>query len=155
MLEVHVPQGLEVQVLSSAPETMAEDQLFYVGQKAFISKNSEVLVLEAGNGLDFPGGKIQEGEFDFEESLKREVKEETGLEISVGEPFVVWYLIGHKGKHEGKIIFLVGYKCKFNGGKVIISDEHLNFEWVNKDNYQKLDDSGMYFKALEKYFKGA
>ena len=46
---------------------MKEDQVFYVGQKAFIDKDSQILVLnDSLNGeLDFPGGKIQEGEFDF------------------------------------------------------------------------------------------
>ena len=155
MLEVHVPQGLEVRVLSSAPEIMAKDKFFYVGQKAFINNNGKILVMEADNGLDFPGGKIQEGETDFEESLKREVNEETGLEIKIGDPFAVWHRVCLSGKHGGKTIFLVGYKCEFTGGEVTISDEHLNYEWVNKENYQKLDDGGLYFKALEKYFLGS
>jgi 8-oxo-dGTP pyrophosphatase MutT (NUDIX family) len=70
---------------------MKEDALFYVGQKAFIKKGNEVLVLgDPTEGLDYPGGKIQEGETDLVESLKREIREETGLEIFVGEPFVTW-----------------------------------------------------------------
>ena len=134
---------------------MAEDKLFFVGQKAFIYKEGEILVMKDDFGLDFPGGKIQEGEVDFEKSLKREVKEETGLEINIGEPFTAWYRVGTRGIHEGKTIFLVGYKCAFKGGEVIISDEHFGFEWVNKDNYRKLDDGSLYFQALEKYFMGA
>ena len=72
---------------------MKEDALFYIGQKAFIEKDDEVLVLNDPNyGLDFPGGKIQAGEINFKESLRREVREETSLEIEVGEPFVVWHV---------------------------------------------------------------
>ena|SRR3990167_157122 len=134
---------------------MAEDKLFFVGQKAFIHKDGQVLVMKEDSGLDFPGGKIQDGEPSFEESLKREVKEETGLEISIGEPFTVWYRVGTKGIHEGKTIFLVGYKCEYLGGEVVISDEHLDFEWIDKENYKKLEDQGLYFKALGKYFEGA
>lgn len=136
-------------------KNMAEDKLFYVGQKAFINKKGKVLVVMAEAGLDFPGGKIQEDETDFEVSLKREVREETGLEISIGEPFSIWYKVRHKGKHQGQTIFLVGYKCEYKNGAVKISDEHHSFEWVDRIGYKKLDDGGLYFKALEKYFMGA
>lgn len=77
---------------------MKEDALFCVGQKAFVEKDGKVLILnDPDDGLDFPGGKIQEGEAidgdasSLFRSLQREVREETGLEIEVGNPFVVWY----------------------------------------------------------------
>ena len=39
---------------------MKKDALFCVGQKAFIDKNGEILILnDQIEGLDFPGGKIQ------------------------------------------------------------------------------------------------
>ena len=42
---------------------MKDDALFCVGQKAFIEKEGKVLILhDPVEGLDFPGGKIQEGE---------------------------------------------------------------------------------------------
>ncbi len=42
---------------------MEKDTLFCVGQKAFIEKDGKVLVLfDPIEGLDFPGGKIKEGE---------------------------------------------------------------------------------------------
>ena len=45
---------------------MSQDQLFFVGQKAFIVRDGKVLVLFNPEGkIDFPGGKIQEGEEDF------------------------------------------------------------------------------------------
>jgi len=49
--------------------------------KAFLSK-------QWGDGYDFPGGGIELGET-IEEALKREVKEETGLEVKVGEIIAV------------------------------------------------------------------
>ena len=104
-------------------------------------------------GLDFPGGKIQEGEDDFDEALKREVREETGLEIEVGEPFTRWYFeFGQDHRNAGKKVFLIGFKCKYKSGEVKISDEHSEYKWVTKLNYKELDDRSNYFKALDKYF---
>ncbi|MEJ0021163.1 MAG: NUDIX domain-containing protein [Candidatus Doudnabacteria bacterium] len=135
---------------------MPEDKLFFVGQKAFIEKNGEVLILITPVGLDFPGGKVQEGEKDFVESLKREVREETGLEIEVGSPFATWlfeYPADHK-KRPGQQIYLVGYKCKYLSGEVQLSEEHEEYQWVNKDNFTQMNrNPAAYFETLERYFK--
>jgi 8-oxo-dGTP pyrophosphatase MutT (NUDIX family) len=125
------------------------DQLFYVGQKAFIEKNGEILILKHEKGLDFPGGKIKENELDFIGELKREVLEETRLEIEVDEPFVVWHT---KFPKNGHFIYLVGFRCRYISGEIKLSDEHLGYEWVNIQNYESLDDGETYFGALKKYF---
>jgi ADP-ribose pyrophosphatase YjhB (NUDIX family) len=124
------------------------DQLFYVGQKAFIEKDGKVLVLKHEKGLDFPGGKVTEGQLDFTEELKREVREETGLEIEVGDPFVVWHT---KFPKNGHFIYLVGFKCRYVSGELKLSDEHTGHEWIGKNDYQAFEDE-FYFPALKKYF---
>jgi 8-oxo-dGTP diphosphatase len=133
---------------------MAEDKLFFVGQKAFIDKNGEILVLFTKDlKLDFPGGKIQQDEDNFDEALKREVREETGLEIEVKNIFTRWSLEFSQGKNIGKQVYLVGFRCKYKSGEVKISEEHKEYRWVNKDNYRELKSESDYFKALEEYFK--
>lgn len=140
---------------------MKKDALFCVGQKAFIEKGGMVLTLgDPKEGLDFPGGKIQEGEArdgdasSLAEPLKREVEEETGLEIEVGDPFAVWYHeFPKESRNYGKVVYLVGFKCKYVSGEVKLSDEHDKYQWVNKDNYKEVDDGSDYFDVLEKYFK--
>lgn len=133
---------------------MEEDQLFYVGQKAFIEKNGAVLILKNPKGkLDFPGGKIQVGETNFMDSLRREVKEETGLQIDIGEVFCAWHFAlppGHK--NEGRLVYLTGLRCKYISGDVLTSNEHIHHEWVTAETYRKLSDGSGHFKALEKYF---
>ena len=133
---------------------MKEDAQFYVGQKAFIEKDGAVLVLnDPTEGLDFPGGKIQVGEIDFIEALKREVREETKLEIEVGAPFTVWYNeFSAPHRNAGKKVYLVGFRCKYKSGEVVLSDEHDNFRFVTKENYHEVDDESPYFKALDTYF---
>jgi len=133
---------------------MKKDQSFYIGQKAFIERNGEVLVLILPNGwIDFPGGKIQEGETDFDAAFKREVQEETGLTIEIGEFFHRWYFtFDSTHKNAGKKVFLLGFKCAYKKGDVSISNEHIGFKWVNKNNYRKLKENRGHFKALERYF---
>jgi 8-oxo-dGTP diphosphatase len=132
-----------------------EDALFCVGQKAFIEKDGSVLVLnDPIEGLDFPGGKVQEGEIDFVEALQREVREETQLEIAVGEPFATWYNeFPPQHRNAGKKVYLVAFKCSYVSGEVVLSDEHDGCRWVTKDNYHEVDDGTDYFKVLELYFK--
>ena len=139
---------------------MKDDALFCVGQKAFIEKDGKVLILgDPVEGLDFPGGKIQEGEakdgdvFSLIRSLKREVKEETGLEIEVFNPFAVWYHEFPKGhRNYGKVVYLVAFKCRYISGELKLSDEHDKFRWVDKNDYKEVDDGSDYFDVLRKYF---
>ena len=133
---------------------MKPDQNFWVGQKAFIAKGDEVLVLtDPVEGLDFPGGKIQEGEIDLSESLKREVREEVGLEIEIGEPFAVWQnQFPPNHKYAGQKVYSVAFKCKYVSGDIKLSDEHNKFRWVNMSNYHEANDGTQYFEILEKYF---
>ena len=140
---------------------MNDDALFCVGQKAFIEKDGKVLILnDPGEGLDFPGGKIQDGEAkdgdasSLFRSLQREVREETGLEIEVGNPFVVWYHEFPKNhRNYPKVVYLVGFKCKYVSGDIKLSDEHNKFKWVDKNDYAEVDDGSDYFDALKKYFE--
>ncbi len=131
---------------------MTNDQLLFVGQKAFIDKDGEILVLtDPQLGVDLPGGKIKEGELDLVEALKREVKEETGLDIEIGEPFTTWMIeFPPDHRNQGKV-FLVGYKCKYISGEVALSNEHTEYKWVNKENIQELPKDG-HFNSVEKYF---
>lgn len=134
---------------------MKEDALFCVGQKAFIEKDGKLLILmeECHEGLDFPGGKIQEGEFDFDKELKREVREETGLEIKVGKPFFRWHFEFSEGhRNFPKKVFLVGFRCRYVSGEVVLSSEHKEYHWVDTASYKRFDDGSDFSKALEAYF---
>ena len=118
---------------------------FEVGQKAFIERDGRILILFRQNGVfDFPGGRIEEGESDLRASLMREVSEETTLEIVVGSPFATW-LSG------AETVYLVGYKCRFVAGDVELSDEHIDFQWVDASNYHELDDGSAPYRVL-RYF---
>jgi 8-oxo-dGTP diphosphatase len=139
---------------------MKNDALFCIAQKALIEKDGKVLVIFDLEGrLDFPGGKIRKGEAKDRDvsslikSLQREVREETNLEIEVFNPFAVWYNELPRGhKNYPKMIYVVAFKCKYVSGELKLSNEHNKFRWVDKSNYQEVDDRSNYFDVLRKYF---
>ena len=135
------------------------DTKVYVGQKAFIEKDGKILVLrdrstmvKGQSGLDLPGGKYRWGK-PLESELKREIKEETGLDIEIGRPFAVWTTKGIKRKGSVAHIVLVGFMCKYKGGKLQLSDEHDYYEWVDKNTYKKWRENTDYFRVLKDYFE--
>jgi len=132
------------------------DALFYVAQKAFVQRGSTVLILNDPNyGLDFPGGKIQQGELNLVESLRREVREETSLEIDIGHPFVSWVDPLHPlAVSTGVPVVLIGYRCQHVSGEVRLSDEHDIFAWITLDEASEFPMESDYHAALRAFCGG-
>ncbi len=132
-----------------------DDIVCFIGQKAFIDRDGKLLVLhDPQMGWDLPGGKVQVVDRDLPSALKREVMEEAGLSISIGQPFYTWLFTipadsGHRSA--GKQIFCVGYKCKYVSGQIKLSHEHDSFCWITKSNYQEYISAG-FTAALKTYF---
>ncbi len=122
---------------------------FGVAVKAMIKKGNCYLVVYKSdkedinpNTIDIPGGRIEFGE-KIEDALKREVKEELGIEIEIKKPSNTWGFV--KGNlHLVGITFLVEYKS----GEIIVSDEHTDFEWIEKEKILE----GKYPEWLKKEF---
>lgn len=76
-----------------------------------------------------PGGRLNIGE-SYGEGLRREVKEETGLEISPHYPIYVgeWHPLIKGEQYQIIAIFTV---CEVMGGDVSLSEEHDDYKWVD------------------------
>lgn len=91
--------------------------------EAIIVLNNSLLFLRRRNSPArgqwwFPGGRIRRGE-SLEEALFREVKEETGLDVTKHELVCVYSRIFPE-RHDIAIVFL----CRCSGRKVILNNEH-------------------------------
>lgn len=77
------------------------------------------------NTFDIPGGRIKFGE-KLEEAVVREAKEETGLDVKVGQIFNAWTFV-----KEDKDFQLTGidFLCITEQQEVKLSGEHSDFEW--------------------------
>jgi len=93
--------------------------------KVIIIKNNKILLLQNTNGkYELPGGHIEVGESAIE-GAKREVKEETGLDIINLKKIT---------SNNSRVL----YKCKINTNNVTISDEHKGYKFVSQKNLFKL-----------------
>ena len=93
-----------------------------------LNDNDEVLMVKTDdNGWVFPGGIVEVGE-NVIDALKREIMEEAGVEIEVGELFCISSNTqkreGYNGVKEIPTIINMDFICKFLSGKIKISEEN-------------------------------
>lgn len=99
----------------------------------------EYLVLHYGSShWDFPKGKIEPGETS-EEAALREIKEETGLTVTLDTAFDHRLFYKFKNR-EGELVskqvsFYVAQSTLLD---VIISDEHTGFKWLPYEEARQL-----------------
>lgn len=105
--------------------------------RAIILKEDKVLLIKRAlndswnpGKWEFPGGKVDFGE-DLNEALKREIKEETGLDVSIKEPLFFWDNPASIKKYEGLTHVILFFECStLINSKVKLSKEHTGFMWL-------------------------
>lgn len=124
---------------------------FHLGVKALIrNKRGEILLLKINLAKlkdynkpaywDIPGGRIKKGD-SVEQTLKREVKEETGIKnIKKIIPFsMVLSKIRIPLKKDTVGLILASYLCDVEEVKEVrISNEHTEFGWFSPQKTSKL-----------------
>lgn len=101
----------------------------------FDTKNKKILIGKKKSlSWAFPGGKPELDE-ELEEALKREVKEETDLDVeNVGVIFA--------GKFpEKKDIFGIYFLCEIVGGKLKPNEEFIETKWISPKELKKYNTS--------------
>jgi 8-oxo-dGTP diphosphatase len=112
----------------------------YVALNALIIIYGKFLIIKISskedvykNEWDLPGGKLKFGENPVN-GLKREVFEETDLNIKIVKPISVWTFFKNSGKTQAiGITFL----AKVISGKIRLGKEHTDFKWILPEEINK------------------
>jgi 8-oxo-dGTP diphosphatase len=134
------------------------DMVQRIAAKAVIVKDGKVLILREaatyGDGTQqgryhLPGGRVEIGER-FEEALRREVLEETGLHINIGDPLYVgeWRPVIKGVPNQIIGIFSI---CTPGSDTVTLSSEHDDYQWVDPANHAGYDVMEPEVEVLEQY----
>ena len=102
---------------------------------------------------EIPGGKVKKGEF-FDQALKREFIEETGLEINIDSLYNVIQndYTACKTNEKVKSVQLI-MKVSSTTDNVEISEEHDEYKWFTREELGELIDGEMLSKAAMNSFK--
>ncbi len=117
---------------------------------AIIEQNGRVLAAQRSSRMamplkwEFPGGKIDPGET-AEECLVREVREELGIEIEVGEALTH---VTHT--YPEFRVTLYPFICKIRSGDIVLH-EHAALAWLMPNELSNLDWAEADMPVLEEY----
>ena len=149
-----------------------DPNLHQVSVTAIIHKNKKFLITKRAahkkvhpNRWTVPGGKISVDDYKnlpqsvpdawyypFENSLRREIREEVGLEIKD-----IQFLIDMVLSAGSIPILVLSYYAKYVSGKVKLDDDTVDFAWVNEKEARKYDlIEGIYEEIVmvDKILKG-
>jgi 8-oxo-dGTP diphosphatase len=118
---------------------------------AIIEKDGKVLCAQRSELMplplkwEFPGGKVQDDEVP-EECLRREIREELGIEINIVERFP-----GRKHTYPDQKRFeLIPFRCSVVGGELDVK-EHKLVKWLKRSELRKLDWAEADIPVLDHY----
>jgi 8-oxo-dGTP diphosphatase len=105
---------------------------------AILVKDDKMLIARRGpdaqpaDKWEFPGGKIEIHETP-EQCLKREMKEEFDIDVSVGE-----YLGSSIYHYDHISVELLAYRAYWRGGKIDLK-AHDDFKWISLEQLEEFD----------------
>ena len=115
--------------------------------RGIIRKGNDLLLVQRAlddtyePGLwEFPGGKVDPGE-DLNESLKRELKEETGLDVVISDPLFFWDEEIKKEKYAHLRHVVLFFECNAPiNARVSMSEEHDKYVWQTMEEIRERKD---------------
>ena len=121
------------------PQVIASVKALIKNQDRFLFLKEQ---LHKGEIWDLPGGKIEYGESPLE-ALKREVKEELGIDIKIGRPVGTWWFISKNNRHQ---VICSTYLCqwqddfKINLTQNPADEDITEYFWLTKSEILKISD---------------
>jgi len=107
-----------------------------------------------GDRYVIPGGHIELGE-KIEDALRREIREETGLDIYDVEFFLLQEFIFDKTFHKKRHFLFLDHICKTTSTQVSLDQEGQEYVWNNPDEALNLQVEPYTRRIIEEYIERA
>ena len=128
---------------------------FFVAAHALIERMGKYLITRRSKHNDYmphkwdvPGGIVKAGET-LEETIKREVAEETSLTLDVGH---IVFAYANRDQLPVRQTFQVVYHCEYLSGVVRLDpSEHDAYEWLDYDDIEHVDAIDFLRELVQKY----
>lgn len=131
----------------------------FVAVKAFVTNSrGEVLLLRESSKYkdgtnsgkyDIVGGRINPGER-FDDSLLREIKEETGLTVQIRKPFYVGEWRPEVRGEKWQVVATF-FECVADSEEVNLGEDHDSYIWIDPKEYKSYDIINDLQPAFEAY----
>ena len=135
-------------------QALREGVCRYVVAAVISNERQEVLLLERpkheffGGIYELPSGEVESGE-SLEEALCREVKEETGLEISSIKRYLGHFDYLSKNK---KMTRQFNFHVEVKDISRITLKEHSNYAWVSSNDLERYNITSEVKKILKRFW---
>ena len=111
-----------------------------VGVGAVVVKDGKALIVKRAHEprkgeWSLPGGRVELGEA-LVDAVRREIKEETGLDIAVGPIVEVLDRVHHRDGRVRYHFVIVDYLCTCTGGELCAGDDADDAAWVTSDEIE-------------------
>lgn len=129
-----------------------------VGVGAVILRDNDVLLVRRGKeplkGVwSLPGGALELGE-NLEDGIRREIREEVGLEVEVGPVVEVFERITPDKKGAVRYHYvLIDYLCRPTGGTLCAADDAEDARWFAAKDLENIDITEGTSPVIEKAFR--
>lgn len=128
--------------MAASPRDYPDRPLLGVSVAAW--RDGRVLLVRRGRSpyqdlWSFPGGLVEIGER-LEDAARREVREEAGIEIDIGERIDIAEILRKDadGRTEGHYVLVV-FAGRHRSGEVVAGDDAAEARWVDRDELDGLE----------------